>query len=199
LDCGYEQDARTSGGNLSIINKISEICKKNGASIHLITMPPRDLSLINELKNLNVKLVFDPEVFDPSLFDLFLPGKSKNYGRDNYFKALQHSASVLGKGRAYVGLIAGLESLKSLINGIDFFYYTLGVIPAINIFHPDPSTALENFIRPSASFIMDVVKKMSEIYADDDINTPFLPYAGRNAIDSEAYELGKIISPNLVQ
>lgn len=201
LDGGNYDKVMLSGGNLKdhdmgftnhirIAEGIRETCDELGLTIHLITMPPNTESLIDEANCLIDKLVFDPEIFDEKLMNLICPGKAQDFGRAGYERSLTRAVNALGVGKVHAGLVAGLESIESLVRGFEY-YSALSVIPAANIFHPDPGTALENMARPSPDFIRAALEALSKTYLRIPGATPFLLGSGRNAIDTEAYELSK--------
>ena len=69
-------------------------------------------------------------------------------GRERYFEALSHAASVFPSGTVVSGLVAGVEPAQETIAGIDHLT-SLGVLPVLSVFRPLEGTALGNHEPPS--------------------------------------------------
>lgn len=156
---------------------------RSKAELHLISYPPNNLDLLQHLESLNLSLAMNSEVFDKDLFLEYCPGKNQQHIRN----ALSKAVSILGKGKVYSICVGGLESLSSLKSGLEELA-ELGVTPVINVFHPDPMTALESHPTPSAGHILDMGKILQTIYLNNPYMKPFYDDCGRNSIDSEAYK-----------
>ena len=154
-------------------------------SVHVATMPPRDLALIADLKELdNVHVMFNLEVWDPVVFADLCPGKDADYGRDGILQALGHLRDAIGPYRAHSLLIAGLEPAESTVRGA-FELAEMGVSPIVNVYHSDRHARLGLGQRPTFETLVDVALGIQELYRQ----YPVLPYwrsCGRNSIDSEA-------------
>jgi radical SAM superfamily enzyme YgiQ (UPF0313 family) len=144
------------------------------------------LELFHLLKNTNVGIAMNTEVFDPVLFEKYCPGKTDTLGQANLFKALQKAVDILGEGKVYSILVGGLEPYESLKNGLDFLS-SKGVTPIINVFHPDPQTPLEKFPTPQPEEILRMGLALQETFSKNSFMTPFYKECGRNSLDSEAY------------
>lgn len=75
--------------------------------LHLIVFPPSNLSLFDKLRDTNVCVSMNTEVYDPTLFKKYCPGKTDTLGQTNLFKALDKAVDILGKGRVYSILVGG--------------------------------------------------------------------------------------------
>ncbi|CAG7915105.1 hypothetical protein SSCS72_02926 [Mammaliicoccus sciuri] len=171
--------------HLEVLESIREIQLPEYVATHLIAMPPKDFSLFERLKETKSTIAMDIEIFDPILFEKICPGKSKDYGRENFFNAFKYAVSVLGKGNVYCGFVAGLEPLESLIEGM-YTMAEIGVVPAVNIFHNDPGSHFAEYDRPDIDFVREVGYNMSIIYKKYNFK-PFITGTGRNSLDTEAY------------
>lgn len=149
--------------------------------LHLIAYPPNDLTLIKKLKEIKVSIAFNSEVYDSELFADYCPGKDKT----KIDKALDYAFEVLGPQKVYSIMVGGLEPNKSLKLGIDELV-NRGIVPVINIFHPDPNTELEKFKSPSESKIIEMGIILQNAYSQMNVENPFYKYCGRNSIDYEA-------------
>lgn len=177
-DLGFEK-------HLQVLESISEINLPSDVQKHLISMPPKDFKLFERLAAIKATIAMDIEIFNSELFDDICPGKSKEYGRDNFMNAFKEAVSYLGKGNVYCGFVAGLEPVESLVEGM-YYVASLGVVPAVNIFHNDPNSQFANHERPSLEFIKEVGHHMSIIYRDNNFS-PFIKDTGRNSLDTEAF------------
>jgi hypothetical protein len=75
----------------------------------LVAMPPRDLRLIREVKDVGVtSIYFNLECYEPAIFSSLLPGKAE-YGRDRMLEALRAAVAYLGPGEVYTNLIYGIQ------------------------------------------------------------------------------------------
>lgn len=154
-------------------------------SIHVATMPPRDLALLDTLGQIsNLHVMFNLEVWDPDTFSRLCPGKAKDYGRDNMLGALERLRDVIGAYRAHSLLVTGLESPETTVAGATALA-EMGISPIINIYHSDQHSRLGMGVRPSFAQLAEVASGLQAIYG----RYPLLPYwrtCGRNAIDAEA-------------
>jgi len=154
-------------------------------SIHISTMPPRDLDLIEELKEFpDIEVMFNLEVWTEESFARICPGKDRDYGRSNILKALERLRDVIGPYRAHSLLVTGLESAEYTIEGATQLA-GMGVSPIINVYHSDRHSALGLGPRPSFDELSHVAMGLQTLY---DV-LPLRPYwkqCGRNAIDAEA-------------
>lgn len=154
--------------------------------VHLIVFPPKDYSLVNNIKDSNIGLIVNTEVFNKKLFRKYCPGKEKSIGRDSILKFLEYAANILGKDKVYSVLIGGLEPIESLVDGL-YYLAERGITPIINILHTDPDTPLENFPNPSINNIFEMGKALEEVYTKYDMK-PCYEDCGRNSIDTESYK-----------
>ncbi|WP_158795505.1 radical SAM protein [Pedobacter sp. L105] len=168
----------------SILRAVRDSGKK--IDVHLIVYPPENLELLEELKDLDIGLAMNTEVFDIQLFEQYCPGKVETGGRQHIFDALEKAVSVLGKNKVYSILVGGLEPLESLKSGLTYLA-DMGVSPVINVLHTDPGTPLENFPKPTVEQILLMGKELQTIYSEYGF-LPFYEDCGRNSIDSEAYK-----------
>lgn len=155
---------------------------------HLIAMPPQNHDLFHEFAEVGDKMAMSLEIFDPKLFAEICPGKNQDYGRGHFLKAYEVAVSILGPGRVYAGLVAGLEPLDSVLKAIEFFG-SIGVVPAIAAFHPDSGSIFADVPRPSPEYLSQVLEAMAEVYGKYGFE-PLIEGSGRNALDTEAYLIG---------
>lgn len=188
-----------NGGNFPDLDKsfsyylkIAEAARKSldkassNIPLHLIAFPPKNLTLIKELKDLNVEVAFNTEIYNPELFKKYCPGKHHTGGQKLIFDALSTAVDYLGKDNVYSIFVGGLEPLQSLEEGLHSIA-SIGVTPVINVFHADPETPLMHHPLPSVNEIMNMGKLLEEVYEHYNVARPFYDGCGRNSIDSEAF------------
>lgn len=154
-------------------------------SVHLVTMPPRDLSLIGELGQVpGIHVGFNLEVWDAARFAQVAPGKTKDYGHGKILTALQRLRETVGEYRAHSILIAGLEPAQSTLAGAKALA-ELGISPIINVYHSDRNSELGLKIRPTYRHLVEVAVGLQNLCYTFPIQ-PYWKGCGRNALDHEA-------------
>ena len=198
LECGDElHHIQFSGGSnwdhdnefIEYIKAITAVSRVLGRRIdgNLITMPPKDLSLIDKAHKEGMNQIsFNLEVWDPKLFGYICPGKAESYGRERMIEALEHAATVFKNG-TYTTTVGGLESLETMFSGWEHLA-TRGVAPAFNIFHPNPKSAFRKKQAPSIDYLLEAVRFQHEIYKTYDFEGLLCKSCNRNALDNEAKE-----------
>lgn len=171
--------------HLDLLERIKNSNLKTSLEYHLISMPPIDFRLFERFKSLGNKMSMSLEIFNPTLFSEVCPGKAQDYTRDRFLNAFEAAVEILGHGNVYVGFVAGMEPLDSLIEGIEYFG-SKGVVPAVAAFHPDAGSKYSGYPRPSTKFLNSLGKKMSEVYKREGFE-PLIEGSGRNSLDTEAY------------
>lgn len=198
-NCNLVTQIMLNGGNFSDMDKsflhyvdlakaIREVVSEKGSAvdIHMIVYPPKTISLIENLADLDIHIAMNTEIYDPKLFERFCPGKVATAGRKHILLALSEAAAVLGKKKVYSILVGGLEPLESLSEGLHYLSEH-DVTPVINVLHTDPETPLENFPNPSIESVLEMGELLQDIYQQYD-HKPFYENCGRNSLDTEAYK-----------
>jgi hypothetical protein len=154
-------------------------------SIHLATMPPRNLDLVDQLSEFEgMHVMFNLEVWREDLFPQIAPGKAQDYGRASMLAALQRLRSAIGDYRAHSILIAGLEPAEATIEGAQALA-DLGISPIVNVYHSDRHSRLGLSLRPAYRELAIVAQGLQKIHAAHPIQ-PYWRGCGRNSIDFEA-------------
>lgn len=154
--------------------------------LHLIVYPPADLELLRELAGSNLSVAMNLEVFDQDLFRQFCPGKDAILGQEHLFAALTRAVELLRAGNVFSILVGGLEEQPSMDQGMRRLA-DVGVIPVINVFHPDPETPLAERPAPTAARILTMGRSLQAIFEDSLFSRPFYLGCGRNSLDTEAH------------
>jgi hypothetical protein len=154
-------------------------------SVHIATMPPRNLDLLRLLADFgNVHVMFNLEVWDADLFPSVCPGKEKDYGRHGIMRALEALRDVIGPYRAHSLLVTGIEQPQSTADGV-FALANLGISPIVNVYHSDRHSRIGLSVRPSFAHLAHIARVLQEVYAHFPVR-PYWRNCGRNAIDAEA-------------
>lgn len=171
--------------HMDLLERVKNANPNTNLDYHLISMPPKDFRLFDRFKSLGNNMSMSLEVFNSKLFSEVCPGKAQDYTRDRFFAAFEAAVETLGHGNVYVGFVAGMEPLESIIEGIEYFG-NMGVVPAVAVFHPDAGSQYSRKTRPSTDFLWTLGQKMSEIYRRERFR-PLIEGSGRNSLDTEAY------------
>jgi hypothetical protein len=165
-----------------------EVIEESGRDVelHLIVFPPARLDLIRELAGLEVAVAMNLEVFDPVLFQQYCPGKTAVLGQAHILAALRRAVELLGAGNVFSILVGGLEGQESLAAGLSLLAGQ-GIIPVINVFHPDPETPLAARPAPSAERILEMGRSLQDVFSRTPFARPFYLRCGRNSLDTEAW------------
>lgn len=187
---GNERDLNRGFSNqTALVKAASEALAEAGLvddiSVHLIAMPPNDLTLIDHLAEVpNLHAGFNLEVWDPDRFTQIAPGKTKDYGQDAILTALDHLREVIGPYRAHSILIAGLELAEVTLTGAEKLA-SEGISPIINVYHSDKDSLLGLSVRPTYQQLVEVASGLQELHRSFAIQ-PYWKGCGRNALDYEA-------------
>lgn len=153
---------------------------------HLVISPPDNIEQLKILKASGATSIgMSIEVFDPKLFNEICPGKAKNTGYKGFLTAYENAVNVFGAGNVYSDFICGLESINSMIAGMEFMG-KMGVVPAANIFHPNPNSKLEHEKSPEYSYVREACLCLTDIYRNYKYKPPVFGLS-RNSFDGEAY------------
>jgi hypothetical protein len=190
LDRGFQHHVSLA---MAAAEQIAAAKLSTSISIHIATMPPRDLKLLDTLSAFeNIHVMFNLEVWDEKLFGAICPGKDKDYGRSGILAALERLREVIGPYRAHSLLVTGLESPRSTAQGARALA-ELGVSPIINVYHSDRYSRLGMGTRPTFRDLAAVATELQSLYAEFPIK-PYWRNCGRNSIDAEA-QRGLFLKP----
>ena len=99
------------------------------------------------------------EFHNPEYFARYLPGKEKFIGQKTFFRALEYSAKMMGKGRVSGEIIAGVEPIEDTLKAIDFIT-GLGAFPTVCIFRPTIGADMERHPVPRYEDMRVVMEHM---------------------------------------
>ena len=151
-------------GGWDIILKIARyIRSKCDKEIYLMTIPPKELSILGSLKDAGItEVAFNLEMFDRELAKQIMPGKG-NIPLEQYILAFKHAVSLWGNsGRVRSLLIYGFDQDAVFLKGIEKLCH-LGVEPIISIFRPLEKTDLATLNPPKTSDIFTIYQECKKI------------------------------------
>ncbi len=154
----------------NIIQLASYIKNTTHKPIYLMSIPPKKVSILTELKETGItEVAFNLELFDRKLAQLYMPGKGK-ITLDTYKTAFKKATRLWGKnGNVRTIFIVGLEPKESLLAGIEWACQ-LGVSPILSLFKPINGTELSYLLPPSDTEIIDIYRcalKICQSYGID--------------------------------
>lgn len=118
--------------------------------------PPQHDAWIDRTYAMGVDaLSYSVEIHDPELLQRHCAGRAAHVGRDRYYDALAHAATVFPSGTVWSDLIVGLEPAASTIAGIDRLV-GLGVLPVLSLFRPLDDALLSDHPLPEADAVAPV-------------------------------------------
>ncbi len=147
----------------NILKIIKHIRKKSTKDIYVMSLPPKDLSVLKMYYEAGVNEIgFNLEIFDQDTAANYMPGKGA-ISRQEYFMALKEAVRYWGNtGKVRSLMIVGLESEDSLLQGIRELCQ-IGVMPILSVFRPIPGTETENIVPPSNEVLQKIYKKATMI------------------------------------
>lgn len=147
----------------SICKIVKNIREHSDMPIYLMCLPCINLSDIEEYVRLGVtEIGFNIEIFDRNLAKQYMPGKG-SIPLERYRCALAKAVELLGnKGAVRSAFVLGLESMESLLNGVEFVC-KIGVAPIFSVFRPIPKTEMENVNPPDNIWLLEAYEKAEAI------------------------------------
>lgn len=146
-----------------IIAVTKYIRKKSNKDIYLMSIPPTNNDVLNELKRAGItEVAFNLEMFDRKKAYTYMPGKGL-ISINHYESALKYSVSLWGNtGCVRSLLIYGFDSDKEFLHGVETLCQ-IGVEPIISIFRPLKNTAFEKRNPPPTANIISIYEKCKQI------------------------------------
>lgn len=125
---------------------------------------PQDLSTIENYKEAGyTTIAMNLEIWNKDIFRAICPGKEKRCGGwDHWVKALEHAATVFGRGNVRSNIVAGIEPKDSILEGVEHLA-SAGVICFTGAWCPNPGSALEGHRTPETDWHYDLTLKVASI------------------------------------
>ncbi len=133
--------------------------------------PPADSAQIEELYDAGYAyLSFNLEVWDEHARAIYTPGKARMYTREQWLVAMERARDVAGPFRVGTALVAGLEPMPTLLEGIEFFLQR-GIVAAPIPWTVMPGSALEGHRSPAGGWHLELFTRVLDLY--DRYGVPF--------------------------
>ncbi|HQH71872.1 MAG TPA: hypothetical protein PK360_07320 [bacterium] len=141
---------------------VKAIKEEIGALTGVQAIPSRDLWKYDWLAELGCDhLSFCYELQNPEYFKEYLPGKFKHIGQDTFFRAMEYTSRLYGKGRVSGEIIAGIEPIEDTLEAIEYIT-RIGAFPTVCIFRPVEGSAMEDWPSPSFEDMVVVFRHVYE-------------------------------------
>jgi len=177
-------DKETREHIISLIRTVYEALDPK-VPIHALVHPPNDLDLIGEYREAGLtSIAFNLEVFGRETFMRMCPGKHRFYGYDRWLEALNVAKTVFGRYKAFGGLVWGLESAESTMEGNRYFMEN-GIGIASNIFHADQHSVMAGCPHPSEEMILSIARNQRQLYLEHPDAKTIFPISMRSTVDWE--------------
>jgi hypothetical protein len=116
-------------------------------------------------------LSFGVEIFDSDQLRRYCPGRVEQIGRERYYAALAHAASIFPSGTVWSDLVIGLEPENSTMRGIEALA-AIGVVPVLRV--PPLNVPLESGSSSAASMATSVGLHLYTVVKEHRINMGWL-------------------------
>jgi uncharacterized radical SAM superfamily protein len=158
LNTGYSGDATLD----AMEPYIKALKERVGCLVGVQATPAKDLSRYDRLKALGVDhLSFCYEFQDPETFRRWCPGKDRALGQEAYFRALEHTSKLLGRGACSGEIIAGVEPLAWTMKAVDWIA-SVGAFPTVCIFRPTIGARMQDLPSPDPGEMAVVFREVWE-------------------------------------
>ncbi len=162
-------------GGFAFLQPYVEAIKKHFDTLVALQIhPPKDNQWIDRTYAAGVDaLSYAIEIHDPVALAKFCRGRSEFIGRQRYYDALEHAATIFPSGTVWSDLIVGLESLESTKEGISALT-DMGVLPILSLFRPLDETELREHAPPAPESVAPVYAHLYQAVRDARINVQFM-------------------------
>ncbi len=114
------------------------------------------------------------EFHNPEYFEKYCPGKFGHLGQDAFFRAMEYTTKLLGKGRVSGEIIAGIEPVEDTLRAIDYIT-SVGAFPTVCIFRPLIGADLEHLPSPPYEDMRRIMDHMWRAMAANGIPMEIFP------------------------
>jgi len=162
-------------GGIAALEPYIEAVKKHFDTLVAVQIhPPQAFGWITRTYAMGVDaLSYGIEIHDAEILSRRCPGRVRYIGRERYYEALAHAASVFPSGTVWSDLILGVEPAESTMRGIDTLV-SAGALPILSVVRgggsEPPSSTLPDLdaVRPVFAHLFRSVQQSR-------INTTWLP------------------------
>jgi hypothetical protein len=165
LTSGFMHERRELEYYLDVADEIRERTGLREFPATAVIGAPTDLNVIEKYREAGYfSLRMNIEIWNHNIWKAICPGKDKYCGGwDNWVKALEFAAKVFGKARVASNIVGGIESKKSILEGIEW-KLSHGIIGSASVWRPVKGSVLENHRSPETSWHFDLQKSIARLY-----------------------------------
>lgn len=177
---------------VQILNIIKYIKMKSDKSIYIMTLPPEDISVLDQYHACGVdEVAFNIEIYNRDYAKKIMPGKGQIL-LSTYKNALLHSVELWGNtGKVRSLLVYGLEGDSYFFEGIRWLAAN-GIQPIISPFRALSGTEYADTVPPTTEKLIHIYNTASDICQKYNINLgPDCIYCQNNTLSFDA----RIVSP----
>lgn len=170
-----------------IIKIIEYIKAKSNKPIYIMTLPPTDISVLDQYYALGVdEVAFNIEIYNRDYAKKIMPGKG-HIPLSTYQKALLHSVKLWGNtGKVRSLLVYGLENDMDFLEGIKWLS-SHGIQPIISPFRALCGTAYANTVPPNTEKLIKIFNQVSDICKKYNMNPgPDCIYCQNNTLSFDS-------------
>lgn len=165
-----------SGQALDIIEPyVRGVKRATGLLVGVQCPPQKDLTKYDRLLEAGADhFSFCFELHNPEIFKEVCPGKAETLGQETFYRALEYTSKIMGKGKNSGEIIAGIEPLEDTFKAIEYIT-SVGAFPTICVFRPTIGTDFEALPSPSFEDMVKVFQYMYEACKRHSIPTGIAP------------------------
>ena len=166
---------------------IKYIRSKTDKPIYIMTLPPTDLSILDQYYDLGVsEVAYNIEIYNRTIATKIMPGKGM-IPLPVYQNALLHSVKLWGNtGKVRSILIYGLEPDVSFFEGIEWLASN-GIQPIISPFRALKKAEYANIVPPNTNALIQIYNKATTICQRYNLNLgPSCIYCQNNTLSFDA-------------
>jgi len=149
------------------ISLVHRLKQSFGMRIYLMTCPPRELVILEQLKEAGLdEIAMNIEFYGRNASEKFTPGKALLIGKDKYIDALAKAVEVFGKHNVRSILITGVEPTEITLEGVRVLS-SLGVTPILSPFRPVHGIPMEKHPVISGDEFYSILTRADKIARDN--------------------------------
>lgn len=162
---GFVPERREVDYYIDIAEAISEALESEEIHASACVGAPKDLNAIAKYKEAGYQTIAtNIEIWDENMFKVICPGKERLCGgHKHWIETLKEEVQVFGKGNVRTTMVAGIEPKESLLDGVEYLA-SIGVIPYISAWDPNPGSKLEGHRAPTYEWFHEVHQRAYKIY-----------------------------------
>ncbi len=158
-------------GGIAALEPYIRAVKRNFDTFVAVQMhPPRNNRWVDRTYAMGVDaLTYSVEVHDADILARCYPGRVAIIGRERYYEALAHAASIFPSGTVWSEFTVGIEPAESTMRGIDTLVQA-GVLPVVSLAPPRHGLALGDAAAQRAEEVAPMLAHLFQATRQSKIN-----------------------------